>query len=133
MQQNNKDPLKDMMNTPETQFEPADVEANKVMGILAYIWLLFLVPLLAAPDSGFARFHANQGLVLFITSVILGVAGGITSTILGFMPIFGGFLAEMIGLAIWAVGIIFMVIGIVNAANGKAKELPIIGKFKLLK
>lgn len=29
--------------------------------------------------------------------------------------------------------LLFAVLGIINAANGKAKELPIIGKFKILK
>lgn len=33
-------------------------------------------------------------------------------------------------------GIVFLVlaiIGIINAANGKAKELPVIGKYRILK
>ena len=37
---------------------------------------------------------------------------------------------------IWLVSRVFLVlliIGIMNAANGRAKELPIIGKFKILK
>ena len=36
----------------------------------------------------------------------------------------------------WAVGILIIVlaiIGIINAVQGKAKELPIIGKIKILK
>ena len=51
-------------NTPDftSQMDPADIEANKPMAILSYIWFLFIVPLVAAPQSKFARFHANQGL-----------------------------------------------------------------------
>lgn len=44
------------------QFDKADVEQNKVMAILAYFGILVLIPILAAKDSKFARFHANQGL-----------------------------------------------------------------------
>ena len=41
-----------------------------------------------------------------------------------------------IGTILSAVSIAFfvlMIIGIVNAANGRAKELPVIGKYRLLK
>lgn len=58
-------------------FNTEDVNGNKVFGILAYIGILFLVPLFAAKDSQYARFHTNQGLVLFIAEVILNIAAKI--------------------------------------------------------
>ena len=42
------------------------------------------------------------------------------------------FLSTIIGL-LWIAVPVLMVIGIVNALNGKAKELPLIGKIKILK
>ena len=51
------------------EFDKADISANKVYAILAYIGFLVLVPLIAVPKSKFARFHANQGLVLLIGEV----------------------------------------------------------------
>ena len=60
-------------------FNTEDVEQNKVFGILSYIGILVLVPILAAKDSQYARFHANQGLVLFITDVIIGACMSILS------------------------------------------------------
>lgn len=63
-------------------FNTEDVQQNKVFGILAYIGILFLVPLLAARDSQYARFHTNQGIVLFITDIILGIVSGILSAFL---------------------------------------------------
>ena len=109
------------VNTTDTieQFDKDDVEKNKVMGVLAYI--LFFIPLLAAKDSPFARFHANQGLVLFL--------GGIASSILMVIPILGWLLAPVVSIII----MVLSVIGIINALNGRAKVLPIIGKFKILK
>lgn len=50
-----------------------DVEANKVIAILAYIWILLLIPLLAAKGSRFARFHAYQGVSLFISWIVVNV------------------------------------------------------------
>lgn len=114
-------------NTADTtaEFDSKDIADNKGMAVLAYIGILFLIPLLAAPNSRFARFHTNQGLVLFLAEVVLGAAGGV----LGLIPFVGWIISSAIGIVCLA----FMFIGIVNAANGKAKELPLIGSFKLIK
>ena len=52
-----------------SEFEQEDINQNKVMAVLAYIGILVLVPLLAAPNSKYARYHANQGLLLFIAEI----------------------------------------------------------------
>ena len=104
----------------EEVFTPEDIEKNKTMAGLAY--LLFFLPLISCPESRYAKFHANQGLILLIT----GVAG---SMILGFIPIFGWMLIPFFSLGILILGII----GLVNGFGGKAKRLPLIGKFTLLK
>ena len=52
------------------EFEKADIESNKVYALLSYIGILFLVPIIAAPKSKFARYHANQGLTLFICAFV---------------------------------------------------------------
>ena len=100
--------------------DPADAEQNKAMGILAYIGILFLVPLLAAPTSRFAKYHANQGLTLFLLNAALGV--------ISVIPIVG--LISLLGfLGTFALAIM----GIINAVNGVMKPLPLIGQFTLLK
>lgn len=101
-------------------FDQEDIEKNKVMAGLAY--LIFFLPLLACPDSRFGKYHANQGLVLFIASV----AGTI---ILSIIPIIGWILLPLFSIAIF----VFVILGLINGIQGKAKELPLIGKFKLLK
>lgn len=128
--QNAQDFVNNIMNTADTtsQFDPQDINDNKAMAILAYLHILVLVPLLAAPNSKFARFHTNQGFTLFI----FAVAAEIICTILGFIP-FCGFIAWLVGGLSHLVWLALVIIGVVNAANGKAKELPLIGKFTLLK
>ena len=113
------------MDTPEVEVDAQDASDNKIMAVLAYIGILVLIPILAAPKSPFARYHSNQGLVLWITEIICGVVGGIISEI----PVLGGLISFALSIATLALTII----GIVNAVNGKAKELPVIGKFKILK
>ena len=55
--------LKSLIGTPEAlEVDVEDADKNKVMGILAYV--IFLVPLIVAKDSPFAKYHTNQGLAL---------------------------------------------------------------------
>ena len=52
--------------------QPAKENLNgtvKVMSALAYLWILFFLPLVVCPDSKFGRYHANQGLVLLLAAV----------------------------------------------------------------
>ena len=108
------------MPNENAQFMPEDIENNKTMGILAYI--LFFLPMLAAPQSKFAMYHANQGLVLFLTAMAVNLVGSIISI--------GWFVIIPLGnLAI----IVLVVLGIINAYNGEAKPLPLIGGINLLK
>lgn len=109
-------------------FDPADIESNKVMGILSYLSWLVLIPLIAAPKSPFARFHANQGLILAIIEIAFGIVLGALSLIPGVGIVFN-IILSLLGL----VFLLFSILGIVNAANGKAKELPVIGKIRLIK
>ena len=113
-------------------FDKADIEQNKVMGVLAYLSWLVLIPIFAAKGSKFARFLANQGLVLAITEIAWWIVQGILSSVLYSISWRLGFISTILGL-VNIVFLVLLVIGIMNAANGRAKELPVIGKFKILK
>lgn len=90
------------------------------MAGLAYI--IFFLPLVACPDSAFGKFHANQALIL----LILGLGGSI---VLSIIPILGWILLPVLSIFVLVLGII----GLVNGLSGKAKELPLIGKFRIIK
>lgn len=104
----------------EIIYSSEDIQKKKTMAGLAY--LLFFLPLIACPESGFARFHANQALVL----LIVGIAGNV---ILGIIPIIGWILMPFFGIGVLILGIM----GLVNGFGGKAKRLPLIGKFTIIK
>ena len=113
--------------------DPKDAQDNKIMGILAYLGILVLVPILAAKESPFARYHANQGLILCIALIALYIVLFILITISAFIS---GYLAYIFGFLYSIVGIgwlVFAIMGIINAANGELKELPLIGKYTILK
>lgn len=133
-QQNQKGGFEAVFNTPDTtsEYDPKDVSDNKGLSVLAYIGILVLIPIFAAKNSKFARFHSNQGLVLLIADVAVSIVSGILTKILGGIIVIGtivSLVCSLAGLALLALAIL----GIVNAAQGKAKELPLIGSIKLLK
>lgn len=116
------------LNAPEfsADFDPQDIAGNKIMAVLAYISWLVLIPLFARRQSPFARFHSNQGLILALAGLAITVLRKILVDRLA-LPI--GFVFSILTLAV----VIFSVIGIFNAAQGKAKELPLIGSIRILK
>jgi uncharacterized membrane protein len=113
------------------EVDAEDAETNKVFGILAYLGILWLVPLLAAKNSPFARYHANQGLVLFIVEFAVLIVLQIIEYTFDMIGL--SFISFLLG-SLVVLGILALVIiGIINAAAGKCVPLPVIGKFKLIK
>lgn len=117
-----QEPIK--QETPGT--ESSDVEKNKAMAIIGYIIpILFFIPLLSeeSKKSPYAKLHANQQLNLLISWIVVNFVGG-------FIPVLGWFLILPIGSIIL---IVLMIMGIINAAKGEMKKLPIIGGFEIIK
>ena len=102
------------------QMDPDDVSKNRLMAVLAYIGPLVLVPIFAARDSKFAKFHANQGLILFLLEIIFCILGGVKLI---------GWIFDLCNIAV----AILAIVGIIYAAQGKAKELPVVGNWTILK
>lgn len=105
--------------------DPQDAEKNKAMAIVGYIIpILFFIPLVTeeGKKSPFAKFHANQQLNLLLAAVVINIVGGV-------IPFLGWFIILPLG-AIFL--LVVAIIGIVNAAKGVMKELPLIGGFKLI-
>ena len=98
---------------------------DTLMGVLAYLGILALIPYFSKGQSSFVRFHALQGMNLLILEVIAGVAIGILS----YVPVLGSIVSWVVSLGSLA----FTIIGIVNVANKEMKELPIIGGVQIIK
>ena len=94
---------------------------KKWIGIIAYF--IFFIPLLVDSESEFGRFHANQGLLVLLLGIAVGILGSI-------IPFIGWFLILPIG-SIFC--LVLAIMGIMNAANEKMKELPVIGTIKIIK
>ncbi|QRN85755.1 hypothetical protein JR334_00480 [Clostridia bacterium] len=96
-------------------------ETNKWINALAY--LIFFVPLLVDGTNEEYKFHANQGLNLLILSIAVTIVGT-------FIPVIGWLLILPIG---GLFCFVLFIMGVINAINVKMKELPVIGKHRLIK
>ena len=126
--QSSQEPVATEVTTTETSKSVSsdDVEKNKTMAIVGYIFpILFFIPLLSdeTKNSPFAKFHANQQLVLLISIVVVNVVGGM-------IPVLGWFIILPIGDLIL---FILAIMGIINAVNGEMKKLAMIGGIDILK
>lgn len=93
---------------------------KKATGIVAYITVIGWLIAWFAGDREGAKVHLNNGLILALASLISGV--------IGYFPIIGGFLYYLLETAI----LVFVIIGIVYAAQDQDKELPLIGQIRIL-
>lgn len=87
-----------------------DIQKNKALAVLCYIGLFLFVPLVAANDSPFVRFHLNNGLWLTISYLICAC-----------VPIVGWLACVVL--------FVFNIMGIVRAAQGRYEGLPVLGSF----
>ena len=110
------------------EYDTEDVEKVRFLSVLSYMWIFVLIPVFAARDSEFMRFHRRQGILLLIIQtvyalVIFTVLTVIRGTV-GSTGVFAAGIILYIGLLLFAALSVF---GIVNAVRGKAIELPFIG------
>ncbi len=116
--------MSEMNETNQTTMNGETVDSTgavKWACVLAY--LLFFLPLVVDGNKEVHKFHANQGLVLLIFCIGIGIVGTI-------IPILGWLIILPVGELFC---LIVAIIGMINAANNQMKELPLIGKIKILK
>lgn len=95
-----------------------DVEENKAIAAVGYIFILCFIPLLTAKDSKFAQFHAKQALALFIIDVVVMLF----NAAIGWFPIIGWAIAFILT----AVIVVLSLIGVVKALSGEYYEMPLV-------
>lgn len=107
---------------PPTSDQDQAKKNEKIMSIISYIPILFLLPFFIVKDkSKTLNFHINQGIILSVLFVL------------------GYFIANLLPLIedravdLWKMIIlIFTVIGIINVIKNREKPLPLIGKLLTL-
>jgi len=89
-------------------------DEGRMAAIMAYIPFLCFIPLLSMKDNAEARFHARQGVLLFLVEVVAALF--LIDTVSDL--VFKGILLIAAGLS---------VAGIIFAFQGRSYKLPIVG------
>lgn len=106
-----------------------EMQKTKLFCSLAYIFgILFFLPIVFYPNSSFAKFHANQALVI----LILAIVGEVLFGVLTIIPVVG-FVFKILCIVFGALIILACIFGILGVVKEETKELPLIGKIKLIK
>lgn len=111
----------------EKKFGNNEEGNKKAFAILGYVLpILFFLPLLleATKNDTYARFHANQQLILLIAYVGLS---SVLNVFMGTLP----FLFSVVQI-LNVVLIALAIYGIFYAYKGEMKELPLLGQFKII-
>lgn len=98
------------MAETKLDFDKKDIEDNKVMAAISYLWILCLVPLLIKRESKFAQAHAKQGLILFIIEIV--------GSLIFWIPI--------IGWLLWVVVVLVALVAFIKALQGEYWEIPLV-------
>ena len=120
-------------NSLDKSDEARDIASNKVFAVLSYFGPMILIPIFMGRDSRFARFHINQGLLMIISLFAIAAVISILSEIFLSVSIWLYSLIILLWIAWWIALVTMMIIGLVNAAGGRMKQLPGIGRLRLLK
>ena len=118
-------PVDDVINSVKdttSEYNQEEIKSGMGMSILCYFGFLVLIPLFTEKSNQFVKFHVKQGLNAFIWTFIAGLCASFVSAMLP--NLVGGLITSALSI----LTLVIEIIGIVNAAQGKAKELPIINK-----
>ena len=109
----------------ETNTNQPSAQEDRTTAILAYITLIGYIVAIVMHGNNKTKigsYHLKQatGLLLF------GVACWIAIMILAFLP-FIGMIAFVISPILWIGILVLVILGVINAANGQMKPLPVLG------
>jgi uncharacterized membrane protein len=112
-----------------TNPQPAPQGNRNVMIVLAYLWLLALVPLLVEKEDAEVRWHAKHGIVLMVAEIILWIAVTIVTMILSTIAVALGCLFSLLHLGLWIGILILHIFAIVKGVNGQRLIVPFVSEY----
>jgi fumarate reductase subunit D len=105
------------MTKTSSSHSPEGLNEDRLIAAIGYLGILCVIPLLLKKDSKFAQHHGKQGLVLLISWLVLWI----------------GNIIPILGQLVWMVGtiliLILIILGMINALNGRFWEMPVLGKY----
>jgi len=106
------------------------VSANRnVMIVLAYLWLLALVPLLVEKNDKEVQWHAKHGLVLVAAEIVLWIAVTIVTMILSTLSLALGCVFSLLHLGLLIAVVVVHIMAIMKGVNGGRLIIPGISEY----
>jgi uncharacterized membrane protein len=109
-------------SNPSLNDDPNDIDSGKLMAVLCYlpispVNLVLSIVCLVQKDNAFSLYHAKQSMAL---TIVMLVAMAISLAL--FCVAIGAVLYPLVVIAF----LVLSIMGIVNAAGGKYKPLPLV-------
>ena len=119
----------------EMSFTPEEIEEGKSLAWLAYLGILFLVPMLSQKGNRFSAFHVRQGIVLLGLWVVVFLVAFLQIVLHIMLSVLDvRYLSCCVDTTLWVVqlavmifSLVMSIIGIVKALGGEAWKMPILG------
>ena len=128
------------MNTKDhiEEYSMEEVKQYKTLAIFSYVPIVSIILLIIGKQkkSEYLKFHINQGIVITIITATVSIISAILGTIFKVETMLQNNVPEWVGFIsffLYSICLIAMIYGIANTFNDKSKEIPIIGKIKLIK
>ena len=110
--------------------DPKEVADGKVLAILGYIFGIVAIVMLCIRTNNFVLYHAKQMLMLMIVWIVCWIPlFALILILVAVAKTVGACLAPVIYGLLFISMIALVIMGIINAANGVCKPLPVIGLY----
>jgi uncharacterized membrane protein len=120
--------LKNIVHSPAVP-EPTVSSNRNVMIVLAYLWVLALIPLLVEKHDAELQWHAKHGLVLSVAELMLLFAYIVVLSVVSLATFGIGCVLSLLLVFGW-VGILALhVVAILKGANGSRLIIPGISEY----
>lgn len=104
---------------------PEEIESGKVIALAGYIFCPIAILPFVKRDNAFSLYHAKQALAMLAIGITLSVAMTVLALVLSAVKL--TIVVSLLSLAM-SVGFLgLIVMGAMNAWNGRMKSLPVVG------
>lgn len=120
------------MPTSETKDGADNVvlaDSERWSAAIGYIFFLCFFSLRKGSTSDFVRFHARQGLVLFIAECIALAFILIVDQTIGRLPFLGLLVVILLQIVVYLSALFLAVMGFIKALFGERWRMPVLGKY----
>lgn len=122
------DVLKDVKDD-SSKYSKDEIESGRSLSILCYLGILVLIPYFTEKKNNYVLYHVKQGFNLLLIELICFAVLELSVRIIWFLGGLVSIFATLLCLFYFGLSIA----GIIYAYDGKAKELPVINKIKIIK